>query len=108
MRRYILLWGYYFISRGPSRGRGTPHAVDAPAVSRSAVLPDGNGELAEETVCARRERRRAPGDLARSHHRDREERPKRPRARPLPGGLRCGRRRVPLRTRRDLVDASLP
>src|SRR5439155_20686635 len=94
MRRYILLWGYYFISRGPSRGRGTPYAVDAPAVSRSAVLPDGNGELAEEAVRARRERRRAPGALVRCHHRDREQRPERPWVRAVPGDLRRGRRRV--------------
>src|SRR6058998_2119527 len=30
IRGYILLSGYYFISRGPSRGRGTPHAVESP------------------------------------------------------------------------------
>src|SRR5947199_2125612 len=107
MRRYILLWGYYFISRGPSRGRGTPHAVDAPAVSRSAVLPDGNGELAEEAVRARRERRRAPGALVRRHHRDREQRPERPRVRAVPGDLWRGRRRVRERRRGARVEADL-
>src|SRR5438128_482309 len=107
MRRYILLWGYYFISRGPSRGRGTPHAVDAPAVSRSAVLPDGNGELAEEAVRARRECRRAPGALARCHHRDREQRPERPRVRAVPGDLRWGRRRVRERRRGAWVETDL-
>src|SRR5436309_3122311 len=105
--RYILLWGYYFISRGPSRGRGTPHAVDAPAVSRSAVLPDGNGELAEEAVRARRERRRPPGALVRRHHRDREQRPERPRVRAVPGNLRRGRRRFRKRRRGARVEADL-
>src|SRR2546422_967343 len=94
VRSYILLWGYYFISRGPSPGRGTPHAVESPAVPRSAVLPDGHRELAEEAVCARSERGRLAGALARRHHRDPERRPEYAWVRAVPDDLRRPRRRV--------------
>src|SRR3989454_983780 len=83
---YILLWGYYFISRDPSRRPRNDHAV-APAISRSAVLPDGHGELVEEAICAGAERARPPGHLARHDHRDLEQRPERTRVRALPYDL---------------------
>src|SRR5947208_190599 len=99
--------GLLFYKPRPIARRGTPYAVDAPAVSRSALLPDGNGELAEEALRARRERRRAPGALVRCHHRDREQRPERPRVRAVPRDLRWGRRRVRKRRRGARVEADL-
>src|SRR5207249_5239624 len=107
IRGYILLWGYYFISRGPSRGRGTPHAVESPAVPRSAVLPDGHRELAEEAVCARSERRRPTGAVARRHHRDPERRPERTRVRAVPDDLRRPRWRVRKRRRSARIEADV-
>src|SRR3989449_1510636 len=104
---YILLWGYYFISRGPSRGRGTPHAVESPAVSWSAVLPDGHGEPAEEAVCARSERGRLAGAVARRHHRDPERRPERARVRAVPDDLRRPRRRVRKRRGSARIEADV-
>src|SRR5207244_1094990 len=62
---FILLLGYYFISQDPSRGPRNAHAGIAPAISRSAVLPDGHGELVEEAIRARAERAGPPGPLAR-------------------------------------------
>src|SRR5438093_3405544 len=107
IRGYILLWGYYFISRGPSRGRGTPHAVESAAVSWSAVLPDGHGELAEEAVCARSERGCLASAVARRHHCDPERRPERTRVRAVPDNLRRPRRRVRKRRRSARIEADV-
>src|SRR5437867_8110885 len=107
VRSYILLWGYYFISRGPSRGRGTPHAVESSAVSWSAVLPDGHRELAEEAVCARSDRRRPAGAVARRHLRDPERRPERARVRAVPDNLRRPRRRVRKRRGSARIEADV-
>src|SRR5947209_3959739 len=104
IRRYILLWGYYFISRDPSRGPRNDHAV-APAISRSAVLPDGHGELVEETVRAGAERARPPSHLARHDHRDLDQRPERTRVRALPHDLGRPHRRVRKCGRRTRVEA---
>src|SRR5947209_26425 len=106
IRRYILLWGYYFISRDPSRGPRNAHAV-APAISRSAVLPDGHGELVEETVRAGAERARPPGHLARHDHRDLDQRPERTRVRALPHDLRRPHRRVRKHRGRARVEADV-
>src|SRR5207249_2284193 len=56
--------------------------------------PDGHRELAEEAVCARAERGRLAGAVARRHHRDPERRPERARVRAVPDDLRRPRRRV--------------
>src|SRR5438876_11798060 len=103
---YIIMGLLFYKPRPIARTRNS-HAVDAPAVSRSAVLPDGNGELAEEAVCARRERRRAPGALVRCHHRDREQLPERPWVRAVPGDLRRSCRRLRKRRRGARVEADL-
>src|SRR3989442_1372414 len=107
IRRYILLWGYYFISRDPSRGPRNDHAGIAPAISRSAVLPDGHGELVEETVCAGAERARPPGHLARDDHRDLDQRPERTRVRALPHDLVRPHRRVREHRGRTRVEADV-
>src|SRR2546427_9890950 len=104
---YILLWGYYFISREPSRGPRNAHAGIAPAVSRSAVLPDGHGELVEEALCAGAERARPPGHLARRDHRDLDERPQRARVRALPYALGRPHRRVRKHRGRARVQADV-
>src|SRR2546422_10496259 len=106
IRRYILFWGYYFISRDPSRGPRNADAV-APAVSRSAVLPDGHGELVEETICTRAERARPPGHLARHDHRDLDQRPERTRVRALPHDLRRPHCRVREHRGRARIEADL-
>src|SRR2546422_8406175 len=104
---YILLWGYYFISREPSRGPRNAHAGIAPAVSRSAVLPDGHGELVEEALCAGAERARPPGHLARHDHRDLDQRPQRARVRALPHDLRRAHRRVREHRGRARIEADV-
>src|SRR5437870_7426682 len=107
IRGYILLWGYYFISQDPSRGPRNAHAGIAPAISRSAVLPDGHGELVEEAIRARAERAGPPGPLARHDHRDLDERPQRAWVRALPRDLRRPHRRVREHRGRARVEADV-
>src|SRR3989441_841104 len=79
--------GLLFYKPKPIARTEEPHAVIAPAVSRSAVLPNGHGELVEEAICAGAERARPPGHLARHDHRDLDQRPERTRVRALPHDL---------------------
>src|SRR5438445_6509775 len=103
---YIIMGHLFYKPRAIARTEER-HAVIAPAVSRSAVLPDGHGELVEEAICAGAERARPPGHLARHDHRDLNQRPQRARVRALPHDLRRAHRRVREHRGRARVEADV-